>query len=274
MSTMAAMTRVAWRLMPGKRIAKPVVHYVRNSRLMPRCWLRSYRAYRILSADYGHLLSTALMRSVDRAGEPLPWFTYPAIEFLRQLDLSGKRIFEYGCGGSTVYWSRVAAHVDSVEHVPEFHREISAALPSNCRLVLEQSPEQYINQIAASGQPYDVIVIDGHSRVRCATIAPQYLAPGGFIILDNADWFFEASALLRDADLIEVDMAGIAPINDFVHTTSFYFDRRYRNQPLRDRQPSGAIGSRPKPFFQKVVGPVSETPPEAAPRRNGDVMAR
>jgi hypothetical protein len=229
---------------------------VRTSRMMPRCWMRSCRAYRILSSDYGHLLSTALMRSVDRAGEPLPWLTYPAIEFLKQLDFRNKRVFEYGCGGSTLFWSKVAAHVDSVEHVPEFHREIAAALAPHCHLVLEQSPERYIRHIAASGDPYDVIVIDGHSRVRCAEIAPQYLASGGVIILDNADWFFEASALLRGADLIEVDMAGIAPINDFVHTTSFYFDRRYRGEPLRDRQPVGAIGSRPKPFFPKVVEPA------------------
>jgi hypothetical protein len=263
MKGMTAITRAAWRMMPAKSVAKPIVHYVRSSRLMPRCWLRSFRAYRILSADYGHLLSTALMRSVDRAGEPLPWFTYPAIEFLRQLDLSGKRIFEYGCGGSTLYWSRVAAHVDSVEHLPEFHREVSAGVPPNCRLVLEQSPEKYIQQIAASGAPYDVIVIDGHSRVRCAAIAPQYLASGGVIILDNSDWFFEASALLRNADLIEVDMAGIAPINDFVHTTSFYFDRRYRGEPLHDRQPVGAIGSRPKPYFPKVVAPDADA---AVPR--------
>jgi hypothetical protein len=228
--------------------------------------MRSYRAYRILSADYGHLKSTALMRSVDAAGQPLPWITYPAIEFLRQLDFSTKRVFEYGCGGSTLFWSSAAAHVDSVEHVPEFHREIGPHLPSNCNLMLEQVPDKYVSQISA-GAPYDVIVIDGHSRVRCAEIAPRYLNEGGFIILDNSDWFFEASALLRNADLIEVDMAGLAPINDFVHTTSFYFDRRYRGRPKADRQPVGAIGSRPKPFFEKVVAPPNLSTAEPAADR-------
>ena len=196
------------------------------------------------------------MRSIDAAGEPVPWITYPAIEFLKQLDLSTKTVFEYGCGGSTIFWSRVAKQVDSVEHEEEFYRELRSDLPVNCNLSLEIYPEEYINAIARRGEPYDIIVIDGHSRVRCSTVVPRYLRPGGFIILDNSDWFHEASRNLRDADLIEIDMAGLAPINDFVSTTSFYFHRDFRGTPKADRQPVGAVGSIPKPYFPKVTGPI------------------
>ena len=84
------------------------------------------------------------------------------------------------------------------------------------------------------------------------------MKPGGFIILDNSDWFHEASANLRSADLIEVDMAGMAPIADFVSTTSFYFHREFKGKPKAKRQPVGAIGSRPKPNFPKITGPVKQ----------------
>jgi hypothetical protein len=251
------LTRLSWRAMPFKSTLRPIVRGVLSSRAMPGCWLRSLRAYRILSFKYGHLRSAATMRSVDAAGAPVPWITYPAIEFLKQLDLSDKMVFEYGCGGSTLFWSRVAAHVDSVEHEEEFYRELARDVPGNCTLSLEMYPDAYIHAVARRGEPYDVIVIDGHSRVRCSSVVAAYLKPGGFVILDNSDWFPEASANLRDADLIEVDMAGIAPINDFVSTTSFYFHREFRGRPRADRQPVGAIGSQAKPHFPKVTGPES-----------------
>jgi hypothetical protein len=240
--------------MPFKTYVKPLIHKALSSRLKPACWLRSFRLYRILSVEYGHLKSAATYRSVDAAGNPLPWITYPAIEFLKQLDLSHKSIFEYGCGGSTVFWSRLARRVDSVEDNEEWCREVRAALATNCTLSLELRPADYVNAVARGG-PYDIIVIDGHSRVKCSEVAPSHLKPGGFIILDNSDWFPDASANLRQARLIEVDMAGMAPISDFVSTTSFYFHREFRNEPKGDRQPLGAIGSRPKPNFPKVTGP-------------------
>jgi hypothetical protein len=240
--------------MPGKRAIKPLVNRIRYSTLMPRCWVRSARLYRIISLGYGHLRSTALMRSVDRAAEPIPWITYPAIEFLKQLDLRDKTVFEYGCGGSTVFWSRIARRVTSVEHVELFYREVGPMLPSNCTLVLETSPDAYVRAVER-GAPHDIIVIDGHSRVKCSEIAARHLRPGGFVILDNSDWFHEASANLRRADLIEVDMAGMAPISDFVSTTSFYFRRDVILAPLADRQPMPAIGSIPKPFFPTVTAP-------------------
>ena len=41
---------------------------------------------------------------VDRDGNPLPWYTYPAIEYLSQFDYGEKTIFEFGCGYSSLFW--------------------------------------------------------------------------------------------------------------------------------------------------------------------------
>ena len=35
----------------------------------------------------------------DNNKNPIPWYTYSAIEFLRQLDFSNSHVFEYGSGG-------------------------------------------------------------------------------------------------------------------------------------------------------------------------------
>lgn len=253
---MRRLVRLSWKALPFKGAIRPFVRRVLSSRAMPGCWLRSLRLYRILALDYGFVKSAAARRSVDARGEPLPWITYPAIEYLKQLDLSEKTVFEYGCGGSTLFWSRVARRVDSVEDNERFCGEVRSSLPANCHLFFELDPDEYVQAIARHA-PYDIVVIDGHSRVRCSEIAASYLKPGGFIILDNSDWFPEASANLRAADLIEVDMAGMAPNADCVLTTSFYFHRDFTARPKADRQPVGAIGSRPKPNFPKVTGPAA-----------------
>src|SRR5688572_10403591 len=49
------------------------------------------------------------------SGQPIPWYTYPAIEFIRQLDFSQSTVFEYGSGNSTMFWAASAARVISVE---------------------------------------------------------------------------------------------------------------------------------------------------------------
>jgi hypothetical protein len=247
---------MAWKLVPFKPVVKPAVNAVRYSQLTPLRWHLSLKLFRIIAFGYGHRRSAVRLASLDAAGEPLPWITYPAIEFLKQLDLSDKDVFEYGCGGSTIFWGRQARHVDSVEHEPEFYELVGPALRANCSLRLERDPEAYLHAVARRGEPYDVIMIDGHSRVRCAETVVPYLREGGMVILDNSDWFHQASAALRGAGLIEVDMTGFSPINEFTSTTSFYFDRRYNFAPKADRQPVGGIGSKPKPYFPKVTAPA------------------
>ena len=54
-------------------------------------------------------------------GSPLPWYTYPAIEYFNQLDVSGLNIFEYGSGNSSLYWAHKGANVWSVEHDPVWY---------------------------------------------------------------------------------------------------------------------------------------------------------
>ena len=244
-----------WAITPFKTVVRPVARRVRGAGWAPWNWTRTLRVCRILVFEFGHLRSVVEGASIDRDGQPIPWFTYPAIEYLGRLDLSTKRVFEYGCGNSTRYWGRRAHSVVSVEHVPEYHALISPELPPNCELLLMRPAERYVNAIAdycarEGGRGFDIIVIDGHSRVRCAAIAREYLAPGGVVILDNSDWFPEAVVHLRAAGLLESSFSGFTPINDCTQTTSFFFDRTFNFAWLPNS--GGGIGSVPKPAFAKV----------------------
>ncbi len=200
---------------------------------------------RILEIEFGHMKSAKLGKSVDKNGDPIPWHSYPAIEYLGQLDFSDKQVFEYGSGNSSLYWAGRAKSVTSIEDNEKWYHEMKQLiLPNNeLRLVLDQSA--YVDEIKKGR--YDVIIIDGEqkpTRIKCTEIAPDYLNEGGMIILDNSDWCFEAAELLRSRpNLIEVDFAGFVPIIARPITTSIFLDRRFSFKPKGPRQPMYGIGS-------------------------------
>jgi hypothetical protein len=167
-------------------------------------------------------------RSVDREGAAIPWFSYPAVEYLEGLDLSGCRLFEYGSGFSTIYWGRRVQRVDAVEDDAEWRDRIQPQLSGNTTVTFARSSGEYPRAIAASGAKYDIIVIDGTVRLECAHEAVSHLAEGGFMILDDADDFTQATELLRNAGLLQVDFAGFNPINSYTKTTSFFFHRAFK----------------------------------------------
>ena len=137
------------------------------------------------------------------AGMPIPWFTYPAIDYIRQLDFSEKTIFEWGAGFSTLFWSSRAKSVISVETDPLWYSLLKPQLGPNCELILAtREVEQYSSLIHNKNQ-FDVIIIDGtgESREACSRAAIPNLRRGGLIILDNSDLWLASSRILRDSGL-------------------------------------------------------------------------
>lgn len=60
----------------------------------------------ILGNNYGYINSKYLNKSVNSDSEPILWFTYPAIEYISQLDLSDMNVFEWGSGYSTLFFEK------------------------------------------------------------------------------------------------------------------------------------------------------------------------
>ena len=195
------------------------------ARLIPSVWKPSFDAACTLLFDYAHLASVRQRSCVDASNNPVPWYTYPAIDYLRQLDFSNCTVFEYGSGNSTLFWSSVARRVMSVEDDAKWYQVNMSRLPANCELILERDLEHYPNVIDRYPEPFDVIIVDGaargRTRLKCAKRAIARLREGGMIILDNSDWLPESARVLRESGLIEVDMTGLAPISGHTQTTSF-----------------------------------------------------
>src|SRR5262245_3065794 len=55
--------------------------------------------------DIGWFNAYERKEAVGRDNEPIPWITYPAIEFLNSRLNAGMEIFEFGAGNSTLYYA-------------------------------------------------------------------------------------------------------------------------------------------------------------------------
>lgn len=218
----------------------------------------SASACKILLHDQRYFSSVRDGEFRDRENKYLPWFTYPAIEAIKNWNLSDKRVFEYGSGFSTLFWASRAKEVVSVEHDRDWYEKIAPLAPSNVRLILapidetenptDESRAQFKAYAGAIDGRFQIIVVDGYARSRvryqCAQMALPHLDANGLIILDNSDWLPASAMFLRRAGLIEMDFSGPVPGNTHSQTTSFFLTRDF-NFPPAGRQPQTPIGGRP-----------------------------
>jgi hypothetical protein len=223
----------------------------------------SFRTCKILLSDQRYFASVRDGEYRDKEGNYVPWYTYPAIEALKNWDLSGKRVFEYSSGYSTLFWAARAREVVSVEHNPVWYERISKLAPENAQIIFapitqregdyNATPEtreqlkRYSEAIRDFGT-FDAIILDGYEgfslRYQCARIARPQLSANGLIILDNSDWLPVTAGFLRQSGLIEVDLSGLKPGRDYSQTTSFFFAREFDFQPDGNRQPIAPVGGR------------------------------
>jgi hypothetical protein len=209
-----------------------------------------YEVSRGLLRDYGWIRTFRAGQCVDALGNPIPWFTYPAIDYLAQLDYTGKSVFEWGCGNSTLFWgSKGAARVIGAEYDQAWYERLKARAPGNCTIVFcPRDLVQYPATIRGRG-PFDVIVVDGspETRLVCSQEAVQHLMDTGMIILDDADLCPQSARFLRSTGLIEVDFTGFGPQRICASTTSLFLTRKFDFPPAGD-QPRRSAAQRYDPY--------------------------
>ena len=86
-------------------------------------------------ARRGWLRSVQLREAVDLDG-PIPWLTYPAIDFLAGLSRPTWSVFEYGAGSSTLWWEKRVARLVSVEHDAAWAEQVRQSLKGGSADVL------------------------------------------------------------------------------------------------------------------------------------------
>ena len=198
----------------------------------------------IFRQAYGFVAATDQGAAQDNQGEYLPLYTYPAIEYLVQFDFSQKRVFEFGAGVSTMFWMKRAKSVLSIESDLSWFNKVKSQVTDNVTL-RHVTGDAYPFTINQAEGVFDVIIVDGAGyRYDCAQQALAKLAPGGLIVLDNADWHHHTAAMLKASGLLQIDMSGFKPCESHTSTTSLFLDRQFDFPTIKNRQPDFAMGAK------------------------------
>ena len=167
----------------------------------------------------------------------LPWFSYGAIDFLEGFLRPEMRVFEFGSGGSTIFFAHRCARVESVEDDPAWALRVRERLTQlgltnvalsecpfdfNCSAAFGES--QYLDRVREGS--YDVIVVDGADndysiRPKCFKVAENQVNAGGIIVVDDS-WRYRQLRESHRARRLEVfETVGLARYG--VTSTDIYF---------------------------------------------------
>lgn len=205
--------------------------------------LEYFKSIYNFSFKYEHFKSI-LTKKHELRGEKVPWFTYPAIEFLCQFEFSDLNVFEYGGGDSTFFWNKRAKNVVSVEHRLNYFERLK-----EFKVIHAPKKKEYVDSL---NEEFDVIIIDGKNRLECAKRAITFIKQdSGLIILDNSERYPLVCKLIRDQlNFIQIDFHGMGPSKSESWTTTIFLSRSVNLKPL-DKQPVRPINGIRKERYVK-----------------------
>ena len=180
-----------------------------------------------------------------------PWFPYSAIDFLARVVSPQASVFEWGGGGSTLWFADHAARVTTVEHDRGWYGALEQATANLATsvwtpIVCEPDPvsrpdaggilngvgysyssalhpgtfEDYARAIDRfSDATFDVVLVDGRARQSCLAHGVPKVRPGGILILDDAERERYQAISSALTGWPRHDFTGLRPIDTELHTT-------------------------------------------------------
>ena len=193
----------------------------------------------------------------NSVADELPWINFPALLYLEQHLRPENKVFEFGGGGSTLFFCKNVAEVATVEDHSEWfgiltrtvrekgygnwkgflirpeeipgtpsarQPEDPAAFASAAKGMENLSFEKYARAIDPYPNDYfDVILVDGRARPSCIQQALPHLKTGGLLVVDNTERPYYLAAFQKIiAAHFDVELHEYAPVAytpDFTRTT-------------------------------------------------------
>lgn len=149
----------------------------------------------------------------DEEGKVNPWWGKTAIDLIVKRLNKSMRVFEWGMGNSTLFWSQYVGEVVSVESDLKWYQKMQKFIPQNVRAKyceLEYGGE-YCRSILDEAEKFDIILIDGRDRVRCAYNSVGKLKKNGIIIWDNTDRseYEDGYAYLKEQGFMRLKLSSV-----------------------------------------------------------------
>ncbi len=184
-----------------------------------------------------------------------PWITFQARRILRNAVKQGANVFEWGAGGSTLFFLDHGTRLITVEHNKKWMHIVKSQQhnPTDWNLhLIEPEPCISANDDISdplqfrSGSPdmrnmsfrdyarqienypdrcFDIILIDGRARPSCLMLAAKKVRLGGIIVLDNSNrpyYTSQAMASLAPFNFQKTVCHGVSPYVDFTTQTTIW----------------------------------------------------
>ncbi len=150
----------------------------------------------------------------------IPWLVFSCIDFLDKWLKKDMQVFEYGSGGSTLYFAEKTGKIISIEHDAKWFnyaqtviekagfdnisysliepKAMENNLPVDCSkpenytsCFLEYKGYEFSTYASAidqyTNESFDLVVVDGRVRHSCIMHAMKKVKQNGVLLLDNAD---------------------------------------------------------------------------------------
>jgi hypothetical protein len=232
--------------------------YLEEAEKLRRSYPQQYRRLALVR-DF-----PAWKRSLEPGRTPLdderPWITFSATRFLEKVLHRRVRVFEYGVGGSTLFFSKRAGEVVSVDDDPAWMDRVrermdsrpernwvghvvrpapdpgaASADPADPDAYVSGSPAyagQRFLEYAASidrftDESFDLVFIDGRARPSCFKHSLRKVKRRGCILWDNTDREYYRPAMETALEgFAFLDFPGPSPyVKFFTRTSAWRRDR-------------------------------------------------
>jgi predicted O-methyltransferase YrrM len=153
-----------------------------------------------------------------------PWLCPGTVAFCQAHLSSSMRALEFGSGRSTRWFASLVGHLTSVESDAGWHAEVKRQLAEagvsnvDYRFVplnqpideperQEYDPEPDYVRVADgfADRSLDLVVVDGHYRTHCIRHVVPKIAPGGYLLVDDVNFWPSVDALPVPASWRVVD---------------------------------------------------------------------
>ncbi len=191
-----------------------------------------------------------------------PWMTFPAIEFIKNHLKATDRVFEFGGGGSTLFFLKHSQQTVTVEHDAQWFTLLKDAIQQkglhNWEGILQPpekntgehkrdiaNPNDYCSddvnykgynfqQYASSIDKYpdsyfDWVVVDGRARPSCIMHGLQKVKINGYLVLDNSDrayYLANTSKAINEKFELILDAVAPIPYHTFFSKTTIWLNKR------------------------------------------------
>ena len=194
------------------------------------------------------------MNLIDKK-KHIPWIVFEAKEWLDIHLRDDMSVFEWGSGGSTLYFSKKVKNIVSVEHNKIWYDEVLNVISKlnigNCEYFLAEPVKSFFSRFLPYGSKtyvsrtfkeheslsfgkyvkkidsfpdkyFDLVFIDGRSRAACMSHSIRKIKKGGFLVLDNSERILYRNAMEKLNKYKRIDFFGHGPYLEETWKTSIW----------------------------------------------------